>query len=154
MTLTTPIKYIKLLLFVATLLAQQNVNSQPSEHFNTGKIIPTNLPLSDGVRHGGMLFLSGQIGVIPGAGKLISGGIKHESKQALDNIKLLLETRGSSMNDIIQCSIYLTDMNDWASFNEIYKGYFLNNYPARTVVGVSQLPLQAKVEVQCVSAAK
>ena len=58
------------------------------------------------------------------------------------------------MNDIIQCTIYLTDMNDWSSFNDIYKNYFTANYPARTVVGVSQLPLQAKVEIQCAASSK
>lgn len=126
--------------------------AQPTEFYNSGKIIPSNLPLSDGVKHGNLFFLSGQIGLIPGSGKLVSGGMKVESKQALDNIRIILESRSSGMHDIIQCNVYLTDMNEWASFNEIYQSYFKSRYPARTVVGVSQLPLQARVELQCISA--
>lgn len=128
------------------------IPAQPTEFYNSGKIIPSNLPLSDGVRHGNLFFLSGQIGLIPGSGKLLSGGMKAETKQALDNIKMILESRSSSMQDLIQCTAYLIDINEWPSFNEIYQGYFKLRYPARTVVGVSQLPLQARVELQCISA--
>ena len=140
--------------FIATLFMMFScqVAAQTTEFYNSGKIIPPNLPLSDGVRNGSLFFLSGQVGLTPGAGKLVSGGMKAEAKQVLENIKLSLESRSSGMQDLIQCTVYLTDMNDWPSFNETYQNYFKGRYPARTVVGVAQLPLQAKVELQCISA--
>jgi 2-iminobutanoate/2-iminopropanoate deaminase len=106
------------------------------------------LPFSESVRAGDMLYLSGMIGT-DASGKLASGGIKAEAKQVMDNIGASLERNGASFDSVVQCTVALADMADWPAFNEIYRGYFKQHFPARMAFGANALALGARVEVQC-----
>ncbi|WP_062268205.1 Rid family detoxifying hydrolase [Endozoicomonas arenosclerae] len=122
------------------------------EFLNSGKIIPDNLPLSEAVKVGNTLYLSGQIGLKPGSMQMVEGGVKEETRQTMDNISSLLKMNGYSMGEVVKCTVILTDINNWAAFNEVYQSYFSAPYPARTVLGSSGLALGAKVEVECMAA--
>ena len=116
----------------------------PIEHAPPG----TTLPFSEAVRAGDMLYLSGQIGV-DASGKVVAGGIKAEAKQTMDNIGAALTHNGSSFDRVVQCTVALADIADWPAFNEIYRGYFKEHFPARMAFAASALALGARVEVQC-----
>ncbi|HTU64858.1 MAG TPA: Rid family detoxifying hydrolase [Steroidobacteraceae bacterium] len=121
------------------------------EFLNSGKVYPAGVPLSEAVRVGDMLILSGQIGIQPGTLKLVPGGIKEESRQTMANIKTTLEAHGLTMRDVVKCTVILADISKWGDFNEIYKTFFSEPYPARTAMGVSGLAVGAQVEVECVA---
>lgn len=120
------------------------------EYLNSGKILPPTLPFSEAVRVGDTVYLSGQIGNVPGTLDLASGGMKGEATQVMDNIKTSLEAHGLSMNNVVKCLVMLSDMSEWADFNEVYKDYFEEGrYPARSAMGVSALAFGARVEAEC-----
>ena len=123
-------------------------DSYSAEFLNSGKVLPKNLPFSEAVRHGNTLYLSGQVGIVPGSLKLAPGGIKEEAKQTMENIKTSLEAHGYSMANLIKCTVMLADIAEWATFNEVYKTYFSGNYPARSALGANGLALGARVEVE------
>jgi 2-iminobutanoate/2-iminopropanoate deaminase len=107
-----------------------------------------NLPFSEAVSVGDMLYLSGEIGT-DANGKLVAGGLKAEAKQVMDNIGANLARHGSSFDRVVQCTVALTDIADWPAFNEIYRSYFKQHFPARMAFAVNALALGARVEVQC-----
>jgi len=123
------------------------------EFLNSGKILPSTLPFSEAVRVGNVLYLSGQIGIVPGSMKLVPGGIKEEARQAMDNIKATLATHGYGMGDLIKCTVMLADMSEWGTFNDVYKTFFSGHFPARSAFGANGLALNARVEVECIAAA-
>jgi reactive intermediate/imine deaminase len=112
------------------------------------------LPFSDAVRVGHMLYLSGKIGNIPGTPKLAEGGIQGETRQALENIKASLEKYGSSMGEVVKCTVFLADIAEWAAMNEVYVEYFPVNPPARSALGSSGLALNARTEIECIATVK
>jgi len=122
------------------------------QFLNSGKASSTNLPLSEAVRVDNMLYLSGQIGIAPGTGKLVPGGLKAEARQTMENIKHSLEAQGYTMRDLVKCTVMLADISEWALFNEVYHTFFSGQYPARSAFGVTGLVLGARVEVECVAA--
>jgi 2-iminobutanoate/2-iminopropanoate deaminase len=122
------------------------------EFLNSGKVVPATLPFSEAVRVGGTLYLSGQIGIRPGTLELVPGGIRAESRQALENIRASLEAHGYSMRDVVKCTVMLADIAEWAAFNEEYKAHFSPPYPARSALGANGLALGARVEVECLAA--
>lgn len=109
------------------------------------------LPFSEAVRVGDMLYLSGQVGNEPGTLKLVPGGITKEAAQALENMKTVLERNGSSMDDVVRCTVFLADIRDWPVFNEVYKNYFTSPFPARTALAAGALALEARVEIDCIA---
>ena len=121
------------------------------EFLNSGKILPTNLPFSEAVRVGDTLYLSGQVGVVPGTLELVPGGLKEEARQTMGNIKASLEAHGYSMGDLVKCTVMLADISEWAVFNDVYKSFFVNRYPARSAFGANGLALGARVEVECIA---
>ena len=123
------------------------------QFLNSGKVLPTNLPFSEAVRVDDLLYLSGQIGLVPGTMKLVPGGLQAEARQTLENIKASLEAHGYSMRDVINCTVMLADISEWAAFNEVYRIYFSAPYPARSALGANGLALGARVEVECVAVA-
>ena len=125
--------------------------SPSPEYLNSGKVFPTNLPLSEAVRLDNTLLLSGQIGLQPGTLKLVPGGLKEETRQTLENIKTTLQAHGYTLNDLVKCTVMLADIGKWGEFNEIYKTYFTDHFPARSAMGVSGLALGAQVEVECIA---
>ncbi|NQD36779.1 RidA family protein [Permianibacter sp. IMCC34836] len=119
---------------------------------NSGKVLPTNLPFSEAVQVDKLLYLSGQIGVVPGTMALVPGGMAAEAKQTMDNIRSVLNANGYDMNDLVKCTVMLADMAEWSAFNAIYKGYFSEHFPARSAFGSNGLALGARVEVECIAA--
>ena len=110
-----------------------------------------NLPFSEAVQVGNMLYLSGSIGVIPVSLKLIEGGIVAETRQTMENIKAVIERNGSSMDDVVKCTVMMADMNEWGRMNEVYVTYFPKNKPARSALGANGLALNARVEIECMA---
>ncbi len=109
------------------------------------------LPFSEAVRVGHMLYLSGQLGYDREAAKLVEGGIAAETKKTLENIKATLEKHGSSMAEVVKCTVFLADIKEWAAMNEVYVTYFPSNPPARSALGSSGLALGARTEIECMA---
>ena len=112
---------------------------------------PTGLPFSEAVRDGDLLFVSGQIGNVPGTLELAPGGLRAEAAQALSNIRAIVERHGSSMSQVVKCTVFLADMKEWSDFNEVYRKAFPADLPARSALGTSGLALGARVEVECIA---
>ena len=109
-----------------------------------------NLPFSAAVRAGETLYLSGNIGNLPGTLQLAEGGIEAETRQTMDNVKSVLEQFGSSMDEVVKCTVFMADMDEWGAMNEVYRGYF-SNPPARSALGANGLALGARVEIECIA---
>jgi len=112
--------------------------------------MPDGLPFSSAVRAGNTLYLSGNIGNISGTLDLAEGGITGETRQTMENISGVLQEFGSSMDDVVKCTVFLADMSEWGAMNEVYKTYF-KNPPARSALGASGLALNARVEIECIA---
>lgn len=123
------------------------------EFLNSNTILPPGFPFSEAVKVGDTLYLSGQVGVIPGTLKLKPGGIRAEARQTMDNIRQTLEAHGYEMKDLVKCTVMLADIAEWEKFNEVYITYFTGAYPARSAFGSSGLALDARVEVECIAVA-
>jgi reactive intermediate/imine deaminase len=108
------------------------------------------LPFSEAVCVGKMLYLSGMIG-LEGPMKVIPGGITAETRQAMENIKATLERYGSSLDDVIKVTVMMADISEWAEMNKVYVTYFTKNMPARSAFGASGLALGARVEIECIA---
>ncbi|HQV69910.1 MAG TPA: RidA family protein [Thermoflexales bacterium] len=109
------------------------------------------LPFSEAVRVGDLLYLSGNIG--DGAdGKLVSGGIQAETRQAMENIKEVLAKHGLTMNNVVKCLVMMADMNEWKAMNEVYVTYFPEHLPARSAFGATALAMGARMEIECIAA--
>jgi 2-iminobutanoate/2-iminopropanoate deaminase len=108
------------------------------------------LPFSEAVRVGPMLYLSGALG-IDATGKLVPGGIDAETRQAMENIRAVLERHGSSMDRVIKCTAMLADMADWPAMNLVYLEFFPTHRPARSAFGASGLALGARVEIEAIA---
>lgn len=109
------------------------------------------LPFSDAVRVGNMLYLAGKLGNLPGSMQLAEGGIEGETRQTMEHIKAALEKYGSSLEQVVKCTVFLADIDEWAAMNEVYKTYFPTNRPARSALGVNGLALGARVEIECLA---
>jgi len=108
------------------------------------------LPFSEAVAVGDLLFVSGQIGSKPDELKLVAGGVQAETRQAMQNIIAILERNGSSVDKIAKCTIYLSDMDQWADMNVAYLEALGTHRPARSALGSSGLALGGSVEIECI----
>lgn len=107
------------------------------------------LPFSDAVRVGDVLYLSGQMGVKPGTKALVDGGMMAEARQAMDNIGAALAANGLTFDAVFKATVMLVDMDEWAAFNEVYLGYFHpDRLPARSAFGAAALALGGRVEIE------
>ncbi|CAJ2509593.1 Uu.00g146190.m01.CDS01 [Anthostomella pinea] len=106
---------------------------------------------SQAVKYGGMVYCSGNIGRDPTTGKLAEGGVKPEARIAIKNLSAVLEAAGSSLNNVVKVNVFLMTMDDFVSFNEAYDEFFdsVDPKPCRTCVAVYQLPMGAKMEMEC-----
>ena len=143
-------------LLIATLALTSKVGfavEMPSDkvEFLNGKPVSKKLPFSEIVRVENTLYLSGQIGVQPNTGKLVQGGFEAEAVQTLTNIKSSLQRYGYSMNNVVKCTVMLTNIGDFTRFNQVYSRFFTPPYPARSAFAVNQLALNASVEVECIA---
>ena len=110
-------------------------------------------PYSQAVRSGRFLFCSGQIPLDPKSGQIISGDIAAQTRRVLDNIAAVLRGEGLTFDNVVKTTIFLTDLGDFQTVNEIYGSYFKEDPPARSTVQVSALPKGAKVEIEVIAAA-
>ncbi len=108
-------------------------------------------PFSQAIVDDGKIYTAGQGGVDPETGEIVDGGIVPETKQVLQNIDNILDAAGASLNDVIKVNIYLTDIEDYDELNETYDEFFDEPYPARSVVEVSDLPIDIRIEVETVA---
>ncbi len=108
-------------------------------------------PYTQAVLVGETMYCSGQIGLDPETGHLLTAGIEAETERALDNLGAVLRAAGMDYEHVVRCTVYLTDMNDYAQMNEVYARYFSEWPPAREAVQVSGLPRGARVEISCVA---
>lgn len=108
-------------------------------------------PYSHAVEAGEFVYLSGQTPAIPGTSRLVEGGISAQTAQCFENLKNVLAAAGLSLDDVIKVNVFLTDMKNFKEMNEVYAGQFQAPYPARSTVGVRELPLGAMVEIEMIA---
>jgi len=106
---------------------------------------------SQAILQGNLLFISGQIPLNPKTGQIEQANIQVATNRVMLNIKALIESAGMQMNQIVKCSIFLKDLGDFSTVNEIYSSYFNDVYPARETVEVSKLPLDVPIEISCIA---
>ena len=108
-------------------------------------------PYSQAIRAGHLLFLSGQIPLDPATGNLVEGGVEAQTVQVFKNIEAILKAGGTSFDGVVSATVYLADMNDFATVNNIYATYFSSPAPARATVQVARLPKDCRVEIQVIA---
>ncbi|HEX2671238.1 MAG TPA: Rid family detoxifying hydrolase [Polyangiaceae bacterium] len=107
---------------------------------------------SQAIQSGSLLFLAGQIPLDPTTGKLVSGSIAEETDRIIENLRAVLSAAGATLDHVVKTTVYLTNMADFAAFNQAYARYFTKDPPARTTVAVAALPLGARVELEAIAA--
>lgn len=142
----------RLLSAVAALLLALPATAAPAPEFHPAA--DQDMPFSEVVRAGDLLFLAGQVGMQQGERKLVPGGIGPETAAAMEYIKALVEQHGSSMDRVVKCTVFLADMSERAAMNAVYVRYFPTHKPARSAMGVNGLALGARVEIECIAALK
>lgn len=100
---------------------------------------------------GGMLFVSGQIPLVPATGAMVEGGIEAQTEQVLNNLKAIVTEAGYALTDVVKTTVYITNINDFGKVNEVYGKFFTENCPARVCVEVSNLPKGALVEIDVIA---
>ena len=144
-------KYILLSLFASSF--GFSAFGQIKQLIKPRSVPPVPYPFSPGVISNGFLFVSGQVGTDPQTSKLVPGGIEAETAQTIHNITTILKDAGTSLDNVVSVTVYLSDMDDFPKMNAIYQKYFrADNYPARTTVGVSKLVFGASVEMTMTAA--
>ena len=111
------------------------------------------IPFSPVVKVGNVLYLSGQIGNVPGTRQLADTGIAGQTRQTMENIRALLSAAGSSLERVFKCTVFLASMNDYVPMNAVYATYFPKDPPARSAMAGSGLALGARVEIECMATA-
>src|ERR1700677_2830233 len=112
-----------------------------------------NSTYSQAIQAGGLVFVSGQVGVDPKTGRLVSDDIAEQAKQAMENLVAILRAAGSSLDKVVSTNLYLTEYGDLARVNQVYGSYFPENGPAKTSCGVTALYGGAKFEIQAIALA-
>ena len=111
----------------------------------------TNLPFSEAVQVGNLLYLSGQLGVDE-TGQVVAGGVQAETKQAMEHIRAILARRGLTFDNVVKCLVMMADMSEWSAMNEVYITFFSKDrLPARSAMGVGSLARGARLEIECIA---
>lgn len=110
-------------------------------------------PYSQGVQTGSLVYTSGQIPAHPASGA-IAQGIEMQTRQAIENVKAVVEAAGASLSDVVKTTVFIKDMNDFAKINGIYSEYFTEPYPARSCVEVARLPKDVSIEIEAIAEIK
>ena len=110
-------------------------------------------PYSPALKVGKLMFISGQIPVDPESGDLIKGDIQKQAKQIFSNLTTLLDVYSLTLKNIVKTTVFLTDMNNFSEFNEVYAQYFTEEFPARSCIEVARLPKDAEVEIEAIAIA-
>jgi 2-iminobutanoate/2-iminopropanoate deaminase len=120
---------------------------------HTDKVPPARVPLSQAIKLGDWIFASGQLGNDPKTGRLAEGGIAAETRQVCENLKVILEAAGSSLDRVVKVTIYMVDLGEVLAMNEIFSQYFPKDPPARTTFECSRLVGNARVEIEAIATA-
>ena len=146
------LRYSRLAAFTfALLVSAVAVGADKPEFLTTQDPARRDLPFSEAVRAGDLMFLSGQLGFDSATGKVVPGGIKAEARQALKLIQETLTRHGASLADVVKCTVFLADIAEWPAFNEVYGEFFKKPFPARSALAASGLARNARVEVECIA---
>ncbi|HVF47396.1 MAG TPA: RidA family protein [Pyrinomonadaceae bacterium] len=108
-------------------------------------------PYSQAIKANGMVFCSGQIPIDPATGEFVSHVVSEQTEQVLKNLTEVLKAAGTSLDNVVKTTVFLSDMNDFVEMNEVYGRYFSENKPARATVQAARLPRDAKVEIECIA---
>lgn len=108
-------------------------------------------PYNQAIKSGNTLYVSGQIAIDPSNGDLLIDNLDQETEMVMTNLKAVVEAAGFEMTDIVKCSIFISDMGDFAQINAVYGSFFHDNYPARETVEVACLPKNVNVEISCIA---
>ena len=127
------------------------VNEIKKEVLTSSKAPKAVGPYSLGIRSGGFLFLSGQLGLDPESGEFVEGGVEAQTRQALINIKSVLQDAGSDLSDVVKTSVFLSDIADFPKMNAVYAEFFENSHPARSTMAVGALPKLGLVEIEVIA---
>jgi len=111
-------------------------------------------PYSQGIVAGGLVYTAGQIALVPGTSELAAGGIAEQTRQVMHNLKAILETAGSSLDQVVKVTVYLQDLNDFGAMNAVYAEFFTVTPPARSTIQAAGLPRAALVEIDCIAILK
>jgi 2-iminobutanoate/2-iminopropanoate deaminase len=125
--------------------AQKKIISRPGQPLTAESLF------SPATQLGNLLFLSGAGAQDLSTHKVVPGPIGNQVKQCLENLKVVLEAAGSSMNKVLKCTVFLTDIADFAAMNEVYHSYFPANPPSRTTIAAKDLPGNSPVEIECIA---
>ena len=150
--LICPIFFFSALVFLPSkkLLAQET--KKEIIFIQTEEFKKHDFPFSQAVKYGDILYVSGQIGDSEETGELVSGGIIPETRQAMLNIKRVLEANGSSLENVLKCTCMLADISEWGAMSKEYIKFFPENKPARSAFATTGLALGARVEIECIAA--
>ncbi|MCP4725813.1 MAG: RidA family protein [bacterium] len=151
-------KFVRIICVVVLLAfiscqAQNDIADVPSVTY----FAPENsdgLPFSKAVQVGNMLYLSGELGIDPETNTLAPGGIAAETRQTMENIAETLEKYGSSMDNVVKCTVMLADISEWEAMNAEYVTFFPDHFPARSAFGTTGLAMNARVEIECMAVVK
>ena len=108
-------------------------------------------PYSQAIKMGNLVFVSGQIPIIPKTGEILLGDIKLQTRQVLENLKNILEAAGSSLDNVVKTTVFMKDLNDYTAINDVYKEFFLQKPPARAAVQAARLPKDVGVEIEAIA---
>ncbi len=111
-------------------------------------------PYSQAIVANGMVYTSGQLGLVPATGQMVEGDVSAQTHQVFANLKALLEAAGSGLESVVKVNVYLQRMDDFGAMNAVYSQYFAVPYPARSTVEVAQLPKNGLVEIEAVALVK
>jgi 2-iminobutanoate/2-iminopropanoate deaminase len=108
-------------------------------------------PYSQAIKAGNLVFVSGQIPIIPATGEILRGDIKLQTKQALENLKHILDAAGSCIDNVVKTTVFMKDLNDYTAINDVYKEFFTDKPPARAAVQAARLPRDVGVEIEAIA---
>ena len=106
---------------------------------------------SQAIRSDGLIFCSGQVALDSATGELVGESVADQTRRCMENLSAVLEAAGAGLESVVKVNAYLTDMNDFAEFNEVYGEFFSDEPPARAAIGVAGLPKGARVEIECIA---
>jgi 2-iminobutanoate/2-iminopropanoate deaminase len=126
---------------------QQEANMAEKKAFQTDKAAVTGGPYSQAIIHNGIIYVAGQGAVDPQTNAIKLGTVEEEAELGLENLRIILEEAGSSLDKVLTVTVYLLDIEEYARFNEVYNKYFKENRPARTCIQAGSLPFNTRVEI-------
>ena len=124
---------------------------EEKQAFNTDKAAITGGPYSQAIIHNGLIYTSGQGAIDPKTNQISLGTIEEESKLTIENLRIILEEAGSSLDKVLKVTVHLLDMREYGRFNEVYKMFFKKNPPARTCIQAAKLPFGVRVEIDAIA---